>query len=115
MSTTIKDFGRHSERFGDISYYYVFTHKFWVNEHQVAPDDILSWCRENCSGYYKVTCYTHEKSIRNDDGSYAEKIVYVDTVYLQNDEDSLMLALRYSLSDIAIKRPKLARKNKKRS
>ena len=64
MSTTIKDFGRHSDKFGDIAHYYAFPIRFWFGNHQLAPDDVLSWLRDNAKGYYKVVCYTHKDSVR---------------------------------------------------
>lgn len=62
MSTTLKDFGRHSERFGDIPFYYAFPIKFWFEQHMLIPEDVLTWCRENCTGCYKVVQYTHKDS-----------------------------------------------------
>lgn len=114
MPSTLGDFGRDSERYGNIAFFYAFPIKFWFGQHQVAPDDVLSWCRENCEGYYKITCYTHVTSTRNKDGSYDEKIIFVDKIYLSNESDAALIKLTFDVRDQQIKRPaRIARKTKK--
>lgn len=119
MSTTIKDFGRSSERFGDIGFYYAFPIKFWFGQQMLMPDDVLSWCRENCTGFYKVVCYTHEDSKRvkySRGNDFENKIMYVDKIYLQNEEDAAILKLSYEVRDQQVKRPgKLKRKVKRKA
>lgn len=113
MTTTIKDFGRHSEKFGDISFYYAFPYKFWVKDNFVVPEDVLTWCREYCDGYYKVVQYTHEDSVRNGK-DFDMKIMYVDKVYFEKEEDAVRFKLTFEVKDQQIRRPKLQPKRKPR-
>lgn len=107
MTTTIKDFGRHSEKFGDIAFYYAFPIKFWFGQSMLVPEDVLSWCRENCTGYYKVVCYTHEDSVRNKAGKFDEKIMYVDKIYLNSEDDAAIIKLTFDVREQQVKRPRL--------
>ncbi len=113
MTTTIKDFGRHSERFGDIGFYYAFPIKFWFGQSMLVPEDVLSWCRENCTGFYKVVSYTHERS-QKADGLFTEKYIFVDKIYLEKEEDAALIKLTYDVRDQQVKRPKLKRIKKTR-
>lgn len=108
MSTTIKDFGRSSERFGDIPPYYAFPIKFWFKAHMLIPDDVLTWCRENCEGFYKIVAYTHEDS-RKKRGSkeFEEKIMYVDKIYLANEADAARIKLTFKVLEQKISRPRM--------
>jgi hypothetical protein len=108
MSTTIKDFGRHSDRFGDIPFYYGFPIKFWFKSHMLIPDDVLTWCRRNCTGFYKVVAYTHEDSKKKPGTkTFAEKIMYVDKIYLEKEEDAALIKLTFKVLDQKISRPRL--------
>ncbi len=111
MSTTIRDFGHSSERYGDIAFYYAFPVKFWFGQSQIAPHDVQTWCRENCTGFYKIVCYTHEDSVRNHDGSYEDKQIFVDKIYLSDEGDAAMIKLVFDVRDQKVKRPRVARKN----
>lgn len=106
MSTTIKDFGRHSERFGDISFYYAFPIKFWFQQEMLIPEDVLTWCRDNCTGFYKVVQYTHKDS-RKQGKDYLEKIMYVDKIYLEKAEDAALIKLTFDVKDQQVKRPRI--------
>jgi hypothetical protein len=109
MSTTLRDYGRHSEKHGDIAYYYAFPIRFYFGQHMIAPDDVLSWCQENAQGYYKISCYTHENSKRVSPRSrdFAEKFVYVDKIYLSDERDAIAIKLMFDVREERIKRPKL--------
>ena len=108
MSTTIKDFGRHSERFGDIPFYYAFPIKFWFQQAMLIPEDVLTWCRENCTGCYKVVQYTHEDSRKNGD-KYLSKIMYVDKIYLADESDAALIKLTFEVKEQQIKRPRIGK------
>lgn len=112
MSTTIKDFGHNSERFGNIGFYYAFPIKFWFGQSMLHPEDVLSWCRDNCSGYYKVTCYTHEDSVKVG-GVFTEKYVFIDKIYLSSEEDAALIKLMFDVREQQVKRPKLKRAPKR--
>jgi hypothetical protein len=109
MTTTLHDYGRHSEKYGDIGFYYAFNFRFWFGEHQIAPDDVLTWCRNNCVGYYKVKCYTHKDSKRVSPRSkdFANKVVYADVVYLADEADAMRIRLKFDVKDTQVKRPKI--------
>ena len=106
--TTIQDYGRRSEQFGMIPYFYAFPYKFWFQEHQIAPDDVATWCFENCIGYYKIVCYTHENSVRDpkDPRKWLHQVVYVDKVYLSDDHDAVTMRLTFSILDVKVRRPR---------
>lgn len=106
MSTTLKDFGRHSERFGDIPFYYAFPIKFWFEQHMLIPEDVLTWCRENCTGCYKVVQYTHKDSRKNGK-DYLEKIMYVDKIYLESMEDAALIKMFFEVKEQQVKRPRI--------
>ena len=112
MATTLKDYGRNSEKFGQIPYYYGFHYRFWFGQSQVQPEDVETWCRENCLGYYKTVTYTHKKSVRNPDGSYKNRVVYVDKIYLADERDALRIKLAYDVRDVKVMRPRMPRKKK---
>lgn len=115
MSTTLRDYGRHSEKYGEIGFYYAFNMRFWFGQHMVAPDDVLTWCRENCKGYYKVTGYTHESSKRGKRGvGFDSKVMYADKVYLSDESDAVRLKLTFDVRDTKVMRPRLKRKKAKR-
>lgn len=111
-TTTLKDYGRHSEKYGDIGFYYVFNYRFWFGDHQIAPDDVMTWCLNNCKGYYKVTGYTHKSSTRKADGSYENRVIYADKVYLADEADALRIRLAFKVQDTVIKRPRIERRRK---
>lgn len=116
MSTTIKDFGRSSERFGDIPFYYGFEHRFWIGQHDIMPNDVLSWCRENCKDYYKVTCYTHKDSKRlGKTREFYEKVIFVDKVYLASAEDAEAMKAVFDIRSERIKRPRVGKHKEKRT
>lgn len=115
MSTTIKDFGRHSDKFGDIAHYYAFPIRFWFGNHQLAPDDVLSWLRDNAKGYYKVVCYTHKDSVRvkGRPSEFETKVIYVDKVYLADEMDAAKIKLAFDVRDVQVKRPRIKARRKK--
>lgn len=115
-TTTIKDFGRHSERYGEISHFYVFPIRFWFGENQLQPEDVGTWLRENASGYYRVMSYTHKDSVRNkkDKKTFDLKVVYVDKVYLSSEEDAAKIRLAFDVRDTKVMRPRLKALRKKR-
>jgi hypothetical protein len=113
MTTTLGDYGRASEKHGEIAFYYAFPFRFYFGEHQIAPEDVNSWCTENALGYYKVGCYTHKDSIRVKSASGAEtrefekKIVYVDKIYLSDPRDAALIKERFSVKAEKVQRPRL--------
>ena len=114
-TTTLKDYGRSSERHGDIPFYYGFPFRFWFGEHQLAPEDVETWCRENCLGYYKTVSYTHKNSIRLRNGKFDTKVIFVDKIYLGDETDAMRIKLAFSVKDTVIKRPeRLKARRKKR-
>ena len=114
MPSTLQDFGRQSARYGDIAYFYAFPIKFWFGQSMLVPEDVLSWCRENCKGYYKVVCYTHEDSTRKGRSKdFEEKIMYVDKIYLSSEDDAALIKLTFDVKEQQVKRPKLKRKVKR--
>ncbi len=114
-ATTLADFGRNSPRFEQIPFYYAFPFRFYFGENQLLPEDVLTWCRANASGYYKIACYTHEKSKRDESGNYVEKYVYVDKIYLQSDDDATLIKMTFDVKETKVMRPKMPRKNKPRT
>ncbi len=114
MATTLKDFGRESERFGQIPYYYGFEFRFYFGEHQIQPEDVETWCRENCLGYYKTVSYTHKNSKRDRKGNYTERYVYVDKIYLADDKDAMRIKLAFDVKDVKVMRPRMKAKRTKR-
>jgi len=106
MPTTLSDFGRESEKHGNIPFYYAFPVKFYFGNSQLEPDDVLTWCRENCSGYYKVVCYTHKSSKRNKNNprKFDKKVLYVDKIYLSEMKDATYIKLAYSVTSTVIRR-----------
>jgi hypothetical protein len=115
-TTTIKDFGRHSDRYGDISHYYVFPIRFWFGSHQLQPEDVGTWLRENAEGYYRVTSYTHKDSIRTKGHpkEFDVKVVFVDKVYLASEADAAKIRLAFDVRDTQVKRPRIKPLRKKR-
>lgn len=116
MTTTLRDYGRVSEKHGEIGYYYAFPIRFYVAQHMVAPEDVHTWCRENCQGYYKITGYTHESSKRVSPNSpeLAERVVYVDKIYLSDESDATMIKLAFDVKETKVLRPRLKRLRRKR-
>jgi hypothetical protein len=106
MPTTLSDFGRDSEKHGDIPFYYAFPIKFYFGNSQLEPDDVLTWCRENTSGYYKVVCYTHKSSVRNkhDPRKFDKKVLYVDKIYLSDNKDATYIKLAYKVTKTVLRR-----------
>lgn len=117
MSTTLRDYGRHSEKHGDIPYYYGFPIRFYFGQHMIAPEDVETWCRENAVGYYKISSYTHESSKRVSPRSreFAEKIVYVDKIYLSEPADAVAIKLMFDVREERVLRPKLKRLMRRKS
>ena len=114
MTTTLKDFGRHSERHGDIPYYYGFPFRFWFGEHQVQPEDVETWCRENCVGYYKTVSYTHDSSVRLRNGQYDTRVIFIDKIYLADEVDASRIKLQFDVRDVVVKRPNKMKRKKRR-
>lgn len=105
-TTTLKDYGRMSEEYGNIPYYYAFKYRFYFNQHQIEPDDVATWCKLNCEGYYKIVGYTHISSVRlPNSNKFSTRIAYVDKVYLSEDVDAVCVRLSYDVSDIIVRRP----------
>ena len=115
MPTTLSDIGRTSATHGDIPYYYAFPIKFFFGDNQLQPDDVLTWCRENCKGYYKVVCYTHMSSQRSmaNPSKFDNKVIYVDKIYLSEPRDATYIKLAYKVTKTWIKRPRMPRLNAK--
>jgi hypothetical protein len=115
-NSTIKDFGRSSARFGNISHFYVFQIRFWFGENQLSPEDVGSWLRDNATGYYRVMSYTHKDSVRmkGHPKEFESKVVYVDKVYLASEEDAAKIRLAFDVRDTQVKRPRLKALRKKR-
>lgn len=109
MPSTLQDFGRQSERYGNISFFYAFPIKFWFGQSMLVPEDVLTWCRKNCKGYYKVYAYTHEDSVRHGK-TFEEKIMYVDKIYLSSEEDAALIKLTFDVREQKVLRPRLKRK-----
>lgn len=103
MATTLKDYGRHSAKHGDIPFYYGFPFRFWFGEHQVAPDDVETWCRENCVGYYKTVSYTHKSSERQGK-TFVNKVIFIDKIYLASEADAIRIKLAFDVRDTVVKR-----------
>lgn len=103
-TTTLKDYGRSSQRHGDIPFYYGFPFRFWFAAHQLAPEDVETWCRENCVGYYKTVSYTHKDSVRLRNGQFDSKVIYIDKIYLQDEADAKRVALMFDVKDTVVKR-----------
>lgn len=106
MPTTLSDFGRTSTQHGDIPFYYAFPIKFYFGNSQLMPDDVLTWCRQNCSGYYKVVCYTHKSSRRNSTNprKFDEHVVYVDKIYLSETKDATYIKLAFNVTKTVLSR-----------
>jgi hypothetical protein len=113
-TTTLKDYGRHSERHGDIPFYYGFPFRLYFGEHQIAPEDVETWCRENCVGYYKTSSYTHKSSVRLRNGTYDTKVVFIDKIYLQEEGDVARIRLMYDVRDEQVKRPDRIKRKKRK-
>jgi hypothetical protein len=123
MSTTLKDanLGLTQADASQIPHYYVFPFKFWFKEQQVAPEDVLTWCRKHCTGapdesYYKVVCYTHKSSVRvrYRPKEFEVKVVYVDHIFLSNEKDAARIKLKFNVSDQKVKRPEKLKPRKRR-
>lgn len=116
-TTTLKDYGRNSERHGDIPFYYGFPFRFWFGQHQIAPEDVETWCRENCIGYYKTVGYTHNSSVRikGRPNEFDTKVIYIDKIYLADEADALRVKMMFDVRDTQVKRPdKIKRRMKRR-
>jgi hypothetical protein len=113
-TTTLKDYGRHSAKHGDIPFYYGFPFRFWFGEHQLAPEDVETWCKENCVGYYKTVSYTHKSSVRLRDGRFDSKVVFIDKIYLQNEADAMRVKLQFDVKDEVVKRPERIKARRKK-
>lgn len=114
MATTLKDYGRHSDKFGDIPFYYGFQFRFWFGEHQIAPEDVETWCRENCVGYYKTVSYTHNTSIRLRNGVYDKKVIFIDKIYLADEADAIRIKMKFDVRDTVVKRTEKMKARRKK-
>ena len=103
-NTTLKDYGRGSEQFGNIPYYYVFPYRFFFAGSHVEPEDVRSWCRQNCMGYYRIECYTHKDSVKVN-GKWIEKRIYVDRLFISDQIDAVQIRLKFDVSEVSILRP----------
>jgi len=118
MTTTIKDFGRHSDRFGNIPKFNWATCTLWFRQNQVAPDDVHTWLINNASDLYRVVMYTHKDSKRIHPRSkvLAEKVVYVDKIYLKSADDAMMVKLAFDVQEVKVNnRPRLKQLRRKRA
>lgn len=117
MTTTLQDYGRTSEKHGEIGFYYAFPIRFYFGQHQISPDDVNTWCTENAQGYYKVTTYTHKDSRRKSPRSreFDEKIVYVDKIYLSDERDAVAIKMMFDVQETKILRPRLKALRKRRA
>lgn len=118
-TTTLKDHGRHSEKHGDIAYYYAFPYRLYFGQHMISPDDVETWCTEHAVGYYKTSTYVHKDSTRVfvngvETKEYIEKKIFVDKIYLQDPKDVIAIKLMFDVTDEKVSRPriKLIRKQK---
>lgn len=104
--TTLIDKGRNKAEGRDVPYYYAFPFRFWMTGGAVAPDDVASWCRDQCRGYYKITGYTHNTSVRDprNPTKYLNRIVYVDKVYLSDEVDAVSLRLTFDVLEVKVHR-----------
>jgi hypothetical protein len=108
MPTTLSDEGR-AGKHGEIPFYYAFPYRFYFAENQIAPEDVLSWCQEYCKGYYKVASYTHRSSVRSaaNPTKFDQKVIYIDRIFLSNEEDAMLIRLSFSVKTIKVMRPKI--------
>lgn len=115
-TTTLKDYGRSSERHGDIPFYYGFPFRFWFGEHQLAPEDVETWCRENCLGFYKTVSYTHKSStrIKGQPSRFDTKVVFIDKIYLADEADAMRVKLQFDVRDEVVKRPERIKARRKK-
>jgi hypothetical protein len=111
MPTTLGDYGRTSEKYGEIAFYYAFPIKLYFGNHQIKPDDVVTWCKENCQGYYKIVSYTHKSSKRNrrNPRKYDQQVVFVDKIYLSDNRDAVAIKLMWSVTKTYLQRPRIAR------
>lgn len=114
MSTTLSDYGRHSDKYGEIGFYYVFPFRFWFGENQIMPNDVQTWCRDNCKGYYRVVAYTHKDSKRVR-GKVVDRVLYADKVYLSDENDAMRIRLQFDVKETVVKRPKLKQNRARRA
>lgn len=104
-TTTLKDHGRESEKHGFIPYFNWATFKLHFNENQISPDDVESWCVENCQGLYRTQTYIHKDSKRVfvdgvETKQFEEKIIYIDKVYLNDPRDVVAIKLMWDIMEL---------------
>lgn len=117
MSSTLQDYGRESEKHGEIPFFYGFPFRFWFGQHQVAPEDVNTWCTENAQGYYKVYTYVHKDSKRVTPRSktFAEKIVYVDKIYLADPRDAEAIKAAFDVRSERVMHPRMKQLRKRKA
>jgi hypothetical protein len=111
MPTTLADYGRGSEKYGEIPFYYAFPIKLYFGSDQIMPDDVLTWCRENCKGFYKIVSYKHKNSIRNakNPRKFDKEVIYVDKIYLSEASDATYIKVRWKVTQTKLMRPRMPR------
>jgi hypothetical protein len=59
--------------------------------------------------------YTHKSSVRNTEGEYEERVVFVDKIYLADEDDAMMIKLSFNVKDTMVKdRPRIKNRRKAR-
>lgn len=117
MTSTLQDFGRQSEKHGEIPFFYGFPFRFWFGQHQIAPEDVNSWCTLNAVGYYKVYTYVHKDSKRKSARSreFENKVVYVDKIYLQDPRDAAAIKEAFDVRSEKVMHPRLKALRKRKA
>lgn len=117
MSSTLQDYGRESEKHGEIPFFYNFPFRFWFGQHQIAPEDVETWCRENAVGYYKVYTYTHKDSKRKSARSkeFEIKVVYVDKIYLADARDAEAIKKHFDVRAERVMHPRMKQLRKRKA
>ncbi|MNK57784.1 hypothetical protein D3C87_768480 [compost metagenome] len=117
MTSTLQDFGRQSEKHGEIPFFYGFPFRFWFGQHQIAPEDVNSWCTLNAVGYYKVYTYVHKDSKRVSPRSkvFESKVVYVDKIYLQDPRDAAAIKEAFDVRSEKVMHPRMKALRKRKA
>lgn len=103
--TTLRDYGRRSEKYGKIPFHNVYNYRFYVTGHNIPPHDVWTWCKECCEGLYRIDTYTHASSVRdNTTGKWVNRVRYVDKVYIERDCDAVTLRLTFDVSEVTVMR-----------
>lgn len=117
MSSTLQDYGRESEKHGEIPFFYGFPFRFWFGQHQIAPEDVNTWCTANAVGYYKVYTYVHKDSKRKHARSkeFENKVVYVDKIYLADPRDAEAIKAAFDVRNERVMHPRMKQLRKRKA